>query len=238
MSEYCANCSDIFVEEYDPAKNWKVPSEFGVEFTAPTPCSSPLNVQLFEAPPAPTFQEPALIDLNVVQELLAKVFPLPQPTAEVFPLPTAKVPLPKPAVEIIPRRIVPAPAPTPVYTPMPSAVSIAQKEKISKFIETYDGDLFNASAVFILRKMKVPINLETKRFTHEALRDLQLKSCQVSRAELSAIKVRGKILDAIKKYDKSIFNLSPVWVLRLAKEKETIGHLLEAINAIDSFLLR
>lgn len=116
--------------------------------------------------------------------------------------------------------------------------AVEMKNKIEAFVENYTGDLFNASALFILEKGRFEATKDSVFMAYSILRRIQLASLKVSKQEVSRMPISKGIAAAVKKYKykKDIYGLSPVWVLKIAHKKETWRDLAEALNAIDAEL--
>lgn len=114
--------------------------------------------------------------------------------------------------------------------------AIETKKAIEVFVSNFTGDLFNTSASFILSKGKFRVTKDSKFIAHSILRKVQLASLNLSEEEFARVRVSRDIVSAVRNYDKSLYNLSPVWALKLARKRNTFGNIAEAMKAIENEL--
>ena len=112
--------------------------------------------------------------------------------------------------------------------------------RVREVISCYSGDLFNTSAVFMLRRARTSAAPEQKRQAHLILREYQCTALRITQAELTAYgaaHMNARLIKAIKNYDKDLFNLSPIWALKLSgiKTQRTTDFML-AMSTVDLLL--
>ncbi len=98
-------------------------------------------------------------------------------------------------------------------------------------IDRYQGDLLNTSAVFMLRRARIPITTENKQRMHKMLRVRQYEILGRPRHEVG---MKSSLIKAVKAFDKDLFNLSPIWALKIAGERRSF--IFEALDSIDLIL--
>ncbi len=119
-------------------------------------------------------------------------------------------------------------------------VSLFKKEenrlapKLSEYFRKSDKDLFNMSAIYVLRQNRLKITRDSVHVAHQMLRKEQLKAFHVSEYEFKFTEPKSAFIRAIKSYDKDIYNLSPEWALKLAGVKtRRIGDIIAVMRCID-----
>lgn len=117
--------------------------------------------------------------------------------------------------------------------------AVKAKEKLQNFLKYYTKDLFNASAVFILKQARLEVNRNNKTVAFNLLKSYQKDNFSITDKDIERVG-RGRrnndLVDAARRFmkDKDIFNLSPLWLLKIGNRKtQTVNDLIEAMYVIE-----